>query len=267
MWSTLLALTLLAALNPVRLGVTLLVISRPRPVQNLLAYWVGCLIPSVPYVLVPLMLLHVTPMLKSFAEDLSKPTTAVGSTVRHIQIGVGVFSLAVAAVLIVRFLVRPRAQLPTSGGDTSTMVLESDQPSAVARLLGRARDTQTEGGSAIRRLLRRVHKSWESGSLWLAFVIGIGFGPPAPEEVLYVLAIVVAAGVGTGTQVSAAIVFVVGMLAAVEIALASYLVIPAKTQALVQRLHDWARTHRRKILVAMCIVAGVSLVANGMGSV
>jgi hypothetical protein len=41
MWGSVLVLALLAALNPVRLGLALLVISRPRPVQNLLAYWVG----------------------------------------------------------------------------------------------------------------------------------------------------------------------------------------------------------------------------------
>ena len=37
MWGSVGVLALLAALDPVRLGLTLLVISRPRPVQNLLA--------------------------------------------------------------------------------------------------------------------------------------------------------------------------------------------------------------------------------------
>ncbi|HZU46620.1 MAG TPA: GAP family protein [Mycobacterium sp.] len=265
MWSSLLALTVLAALNPVRLGVTILVISRPRPVKNLFAYWVGCLIPSVPYMLVPLMVLHITPMFKSFTHDLASPTTVVGSTVRHIQIGMGALALTMAALMVVRFLARPREPLPRSGGNTSTVVQDSNTPTAISRLLGRARDSPTEEASVIRRLVRRVHKAWEKGSLWLAFVIGIGFGPPAPEEVVYVLAIVVASGAGAATQVSAALVFVIGMLAAVEITLVSYLLTPAKTQAIVQRLHDWARAHRRKILVAMCIVAGVSLMANGIG--
>lgn len=71
-------------------------------------------------------------------------------------------------------------------------------------------------------------------------------------------------GASTGTQVSAAIAFVVGMLAVVEITLAGYLVTPAKTQAFVQLLHDWARAHRRKVLVAMFAVVGVALVAQGM---
>ena len=102
-WGSVLGLALLVALDPVRLGLILLVISRPRPVQNLLAYWVGCLIANVPYMLVPLTLLHVTPMFRSFAHDLAAPATSASSTVRHIQIGIGVLALSIAALMTVRF--------------------------------------------------------------------------------------------------------------------------------------------------------------------
>ena len=62
-------LGLLMGLDPMRLGITLLVISRPRPVQNLLAYWVGCLIALILNMAVPLTLLHATPTFRSFAHD------------------------------------------------------------------------------------------------------------------------------------------------------------------------------------------------------
>ena len=78
----------------------------------------------------------------------------------------------------------------------------------------------------------------------------------------------IAQGAGKGTHVGLlypnGTAFVVGMLAVVEITLAGYLVTPAKTQAFVQLLHDWARAHRRKVLVAMFAVVGVALVAQGM---
>jgi hypothetical protein len=74
-----------------------------------------------------------------------------------------------------------------------------------------------------------------------------------------------ASGAAIGTQVSAAIVFVVGTLAVVEITLVSYLAMPGKTQTVLRPLHDWALANRRKILVAMFAVAGVALVAQGMG--
>ena len=118
--------------DPVRLGVILLMISRPRPVPNLLAYWVGNLTGCIPTVVVPLTLLHVTPMFKSFAQDW-----ATSSTGRHIQLGMGVLALSIAALMTVRSLTRPRrrAQLPTPVGNTSTLVLDSNTPTVISRLL------------------------------------------------------------------------------------------------------------------------------------
>jgi hypothetical protein len=264
MWGSVLLLALLASLNPVRLGIVLLVISRPRPVQNLLAYWVGGLTGSIWAVMVPLTVLHGTPMLKSVADDL-----AASPTVQHMRIGMGVFALSIAAVMTVRSLTRRRQQahLPTPGGNTSTLVMESNTPTAISRLLGRTQNAPTEGGSAIRRLLNRAHAAWENGSLWVALVIGFFLGGPETDALLLLLAIIVTSGAAIGTQVSVAVAFALGLLSVVEMILVSYLITPAKTQAIVQRLHDWARAHRRKILVAMCTVGGVALLANGMASV
>ena len=263
-WGSLLGLAFLFALNPVLLGLILLVISRPRPVQNLLACWVGCLITNVPALLVPLMVLHVTPMFRSTAHDLASPATS--STVRHIQLGMGVLVLSIAALMTVRFWARRRAQLPTPGGNTSTLVLDSNTPTAISRPQGRAQDAATEGGSAIRRLLGRVNNAWENGSLWVALVIGMGF-LPAPPLVLLADTTIVASGAAIGTQVSAAIAFVVGMFAVFEITLVSYLAAPAQTLAVLRPLHDWALAHRRQVLVAIFAVVGFFQVAKGMGIV
>lgn len=266
MWSSVLALALLMAFDPVRLGITLLMISRPRPVQNLLVYWVGCLIASVSSLLVPLAVLHLAPMFRSFSQGLATPATAASSTGRHIQLGMGVLALSIAALITVRFWARRRAHLPTPGGNTSTLVLDSNTSTAISRLQRRAQDAATEGGSAIRRLLGRVYNAWENGSLWVALVFGLGSGPP-PFLLLFVVTTIMASGAAIGTQVGAAISFVVGMLAVVEIILLSYLATPAKTQAALRLLHDWVRAHRQKILVAIFAVGGVSLVAQAMGSV
>ena len=58
-------------------------------------------------------------------------------------------------------------------------------------------------------------------------------------------------GAAIYTQVSAAIAYVVGVLAIVEIMLVSYLVARAKTEAVPRRLHDWALTHRQRVLTSM----------------
>jgi Sap, sulfolipid-1-addressing protein len=264
MWGSVLVVALLAAFNPMRLGIAVLVMSRPRPAQNLLAFWFGCLITSVSVLLVPLTLLHFTPMFRSFAHDLASPATVAGSTVRHIQIGVGVLALSAAALMTVLFSVRRRARLPTPADNTTSPVQDSNTPIAISRLLGRSQDAGTKGGSAIRRLLGRARNVWENGSLWVAFVIGLGSGP-SPDGVLYVLAIIVPSGAAFGAQVSAAIAFVAGMLAVVEIILASFVATPAKSQAVARQLHDWALAHRQQVMIAIFAVAGVSLVALGMG--
>ena len=264
-------LALLITLHPVRLGVILLVISRPRPMQNLFAYWAGCVIAGVYSLLVPLVVLHVTPMFDSFVINFANPTA--NSTFRHIEIGMGALVLVIAAVLGVRFATRqpghPRnrhsAHQAASDGGTSTLVLDSNTPTAISRLLGTPPDAATEGGSVVRRLLRRVRSAWENGSVWVAFVIGVAMGPSL-DGVVFVLAIIVASGASFGVQITAAITFVIAMLAVEEVILVSHLVRPAKTQAFLRRLHDWALAHRRKLVVAIFAVVGISLMAQGMGA-
>lgn len=100
--------------------------------------------------------------------------------------------------------------------------------------------------------------------MWLAFVIGVAMGPSL-DGVDFVLAIIVASGVSFGVQITAAITFVIAMLTVEEIILVSHLARPAKTQAFLRRLNDWALAHRRKLVVAIFAVVGVSLMAQGMG--
>ncbi|OBI24198.1 hypothetical protein A5709_17360 [Mycobacterium sp. E1386] len=75
-------------------------------------------------------------------------------------------------------------------------------------------------------------------------------GGPSPDVILTVLAIIVPSGAATSAQLGAAITFVIGMLAVVEIILVSYLITPVKTKAVLGLLHDWAVSQRRKLLVA-----------------
>ena len=178
-----------------------------------------------------------------FRQELATPATATSSTARHIQIGMGALALSIAALMTVLFFFSARRR---ARGNTATLASNSSTPTAIRRLLGRA------------------HNAWEDGSLWVALVLGLASGTQA-DGVLYVLAIVVPSGATFGTQVSAAIAFVIGMLAVIEIMLASYLATPAKTQAVVGLLRNWAGAHHRKVLVAIFAVLGVSLVAKGMG--
>lgn len=266
MWSSLLVLALPIALDPVRLGLNLLLVSRPRPAHNLLMYWVGCALVGFFLLLIPILVLHFTPMFSSFVHDLANPATATSSTVRTVEIVVGVLVFSVAAFLAVRFLARQRAQLPKPRASTSTLVADSDAPNPISRLLGRGKDAAAEGGSgsATHRLLSRANTAWESGSSWVALAVGFWAGPN-PAMVVLGLTTILTSGAALGVQTSAAIVFIVETLAVVEIVLLSNLVAPAKTEAFLRRLHDWSRSYRRQILVVMLALVGLALVAQGMG--
>lgn len=264
MWGSLLGLALPMAFNPVLLGLILLMISRPRPVQNLVVCWAGCLITNVPALLVPLLMLHVMPVFRSTAHDLA--TAGPNSTARHLQLGIGVLALSIAALIIVRSSPRRRTYLPTAVGNRSTLALDSNTPTAISQSQGGAQDVAKKGGSAIRRLVGRVNNAWENGSLWVALVIGMSF-LPGPPLILFVDTTIVASGAAIGTQVSAVIAFVIALLTVFEIVLVSHLVTPAKTQALLRPLHDWALAHRLQVLAGIFAVVGLFQVARGMGIV
>jgi len=73
----------------------------------------------------------------------------------------------------------------------------------------------------------------------------------------------VATGASFGVQITVAITLVIAMLTVEEIILVSHPARPAKTQAFLRRLHDWALANRRKLVVAIFGVVGGSLIAQG----
>lgn len=269
MWGSLLVLALLTTINPVRLGLILLVLSRPRPIRNLLAYWTGALMVGLVTLLVPLLAMHATPASASFLEGFAHPNA--NPTAQRIAIGTGVALLLVAAPLVARSLVRTpseshRRKSParTGGTNTSTLVLDSTAPPVILRLLHPAEEVDTEGGTRIRRLLRHIRSAWRDGSPRVSFFIGVIVVPPL-DGVLFGLAIIVASGAAIEIQTVAVIAYILGVLLIEEIILISNLVAPVKTQTALGRLYDLARAHRQMFVAAVCAVVGASLVVRGMG--
>jgi hypothetical protein len=179
----------------------------------------------VPELLIPLVVLHITPMFGSAWRDSPTPTTH--STLGHIQIGIGVIGLLIAAVIAVRFLARQRTPQPAPAGTASNTRLDSSLP--ITRLLGGPQDASAEDESTMRRWLRRARDAWENGSLWVAWVVGLASVPV--DGVLFMVAIIVASGAAITTQISAAVAFIIVMYSAVEIILVGYLATPSRTEA------------------------------------
>ncbi|TAM67479.1 GAP family protein [Mycobacterium sp.] len=260
MWGSVLGLGILAALNPVRLGLALLMISRPRPGPSLLAFWLGGLTVCVPELLVPLMLLNLTPMFRHMAHGSASPSTT--STLGKVQIGLGVIGLSIAVLMTVRFVTRRRAAQSAPDDRSAALSSASGAPIAIPRLLTRVQDVSRDDGSAFRRLLGRIHNAWDTGSSWVAWVIGLISVPV--DGVLFIVAIIVASGASITAQFSAAIAFIVLMYAVVEVILVGYVATPAKTQSLLRVLHDWVRAYHRQILVTLFTVVGVSQLVQGL---
>ncbi|MGV9801530.1 GAP family protein [Mycobacterium sp. NPDC003449] len=266
MWGEILGLALVVSLNPVLLGFILLVISRPRPVQNLLTFWVGCLIVNAPAFLVTLFALHMVPAFADFAKDLATPDPHSG--IQPLQLGTGLLALALAAAMMVRARVRQRAPASATvgaDGGSSVLVLDTDTSSADAPARpGRIRTALANLRAAFGRFVARLHDAWEGGALWVSLVFGMGYLPP-PPLVLLVDTMIVGSGLPIGTQVVAAVVFVLAMLTVFEITLLCYVVAPTRTQAVLAPVHDWALAHRQQVLIGLFVVVGVWQVLIGAG--
>lgn len=93
MWGAILLAALIAAFDPIRLAVVYLVISRPDPIRNLIAYMAGCVAACSYMLVLPLILLN--------KADIAQFD---GSNVGPVRIWLGVGALVLAAVLVlVRF--------------------------------------------------------------------------------------------------------------------------------------------------------------------
>jgi hypothetical protein len=231
-----------AALDPVRLGIAVLLLSRPRPVLTVLAFWLGGMATGV------VVALSVLLLLRDVASTLSRHVASMASSgiAGPLQIAGGVLALLVGARIAVSVSARQRAPVPIPVGDAPALDLEPTAPNAFSRVSGRVRD------------------ALDGGSLWVAFVVGLGSATP-PIETLVVFTAILASGSAVGVQFSAAILFTVVTLAVIEIPLVTYLVRPAKTQAVMLQLQTWIRARRSQIVAGFLLVMGAALVATGTG--
>lgn len=233
-------LALVAATDPMRFGIAVMLISRPRPMPNLLAFWLGGMATGVTAALGVLILLR--NFAPRFTENVA--STAASSTVAHIRIVIGVLALLVAVLITVGFSVRQKMRVSMPEGGPPSVTLQPRSPSAFSRLSARIQD------------------SLGSGFLLVAFVAGLGSATP-PVEYLVVLTAILASGTAINIQLSAAVLFTVVVLSVVEIPLISYLAMPAQTQAVMQRVQDWVQARRRGVLAVVLAVGGIVLVASG----
>jgi Sap, sulfolipid-1-addressing protein len=237
MWSAVLALSVVVAMDPVRIGMTALLISRPQPMRNLLAFWLGGMAAGIAVASVVLL------WLREWAVGAMRAveTAASNPIVGQIQVLLGVL----AALIAVRVLARKRTPVPTGRG-------------ASIEVLPPGTDADTSRPSIRRRL--------ESGSMTAVFVAGLALATP-PVEYLAVLITILASSATTAVQLGAALTFTVVAFTVVEVPLISYLASPTKTLAVVQRVHEWISARRNSLPAVVIGCVGALLVVTGIGKV
>lgn len=234
MLGTVLVFALLAATDPIRIGIAVLLISRPRPLLNLLAFWAGGMVTGVGLAVgVLLVLRNVVPMI---SQEVA--ATAASPAVRHIQLAMGVIAIVAAVVIASGVRVGQRMRPPTPVGPPS-------QPHALARMS------------------TRLSRALEGGSPTIAFAVGLVSATP-PVECLIVLAAITASGAAIGAQIAAAVLFTVLTFAIVEIPLVGFLIAPTTTFTVVLRVQQWTQARRRRILAVLMGLSGAFLMSAGL---
>jgi hypothetical protein len=238
MSSAVLVLSLLVALDPVRIGITALLTSRPRPMLNLFAFWLGGMAAGIATALIVLL------FLRDFTISLMREVDSASSsqTVAYILVVIGVLAVLIAA----RLWARQRAPVPVTGGDSSVLVLEPNTATRSSRL--------------------SIRGQLEGGSLVVAFVAGLALATP-PVEYLAVMVAILASGATAAEQLGAAVMFTVVAFTVVEVPLITYVATPAKTLAVVQRLNLWISERRQAIPALVVGAIGVLLLVTAMGKV
>lgn len=223
MWTTVLLLALAVNLEPTRIGLVPLLLSRQRPMLQLLAFFVCGFSTTLGFGLLVLFVFH------------RNPFATAGGNGATIQIGVGVLALLAAAVMAVHALQAGRNRTRR----------QTDAPSAAEKFAERVRKILAKGGSP-----------------WVAGLVGVSTGLPSPDY-LAMLVVIATAPVSPSEQAAALVVFnIVGSLVVLT-PLIGYLLAPARTLDLVNRFGEWTRSRSRIEYAILLGLVGALLVGLG----
>lgn len=219
-------MALAVSLEPFRIGMTVLMLNRPRPLMQLLAFLAGGFAMGLTVGATVLFLLRRVLLRSTYF------------TLPRVQILIGALALVAAAGLAAKIVADRRR--------------ESRRPPP---------DTDRAGPVWLRDRARRL---LDGRSLWVAAVAGLGIALPSVDY-LAALAVILASGAPVMTQLGALLMFNVVAFALVEIPLAAYLLAPAATRAGMTALQEWIRSRRRIEVTALLAAVGLVLLVVGLG--
>jgi hypothetical protein len=250
MWTAVLFFGVGLALDPLRLGLVAIMLSRQRPVPNLVAFWLGGMVAGVGVGLTVLILfrgvaLTAVEHMTTALSDLRSSTVILAGG--GLQITMGVLLLLVLGTVLARQRVRVGMGVGVDADEASAALMQPRPPNIFTKIAAHSQE-----------MLRR--------GVWPAFLVGLGSATP-PVECVVLLTIIMASGAEVATQMVAVVAFTLLVLALVEIPLITYLVMPRKTEAVMLRLNGRLNVHGRRIFQTMLAVSAIVLVVSGMANV
>jgi len=255
MWTTVIFIGLIMATDPIRLGLVLVLVTRRRPMLNLLAFWMGGMAAGVFLATAVLVVARgvALPVIRAGVSAIMEVRNSVAILAGgRLQITFGVIMLLSLVVLSARRRARERTPAGVGVGEGSGVALQPRPTGLIARL----------GAGAHRMLNLDVAKY---GVLLPAFVVGLASSAP-PIETVAAFTIIMASGATLGTQFSAFLVFILLVLTVIEIPLIGYLAMPQKAHVLMMRLQDWLRVYGWKLTQGIFISMGSWSVLQGVTS-
>lgn len=241
MWTAIFVLAIAVNFEPTRIGLIALMLSRPKPLLQLMAFLSGGLVVTTGAGLFVLFVAN-----RSLLGDSDFNAAKA-------QIAIGVVALVAALVLasnvsFSRFSRKPtQVSVPATGTGVGGIAVEQLPPGLFGKLSSRAR-----------RLL-------EGRSPWFAAALGIFLALPSVDY-LALLVLIAASAVSPTTQVIALFTYLAVANAVAAIPLFSYLVAPVKTRAVLAKFYDWIRARRRRDWSVLVAVAGCLMIAVGINS-
>ncbi|MGD1240111.1 GAP family protein [Mycobacterium seoulense] len=239
MWITVLVLAGSVIFEPIRLGLVILLLSRRRPLLQLLVFLCGGFALGVGAGLVVLFVLRAAPVVGELS-------------VSEVQIGSGLVALLIALALATSVSLRKRARpvpagaaLAGGGGDGGVLLLERTAPSGRQRLADRART-----------FLR-------GDSLSVAAVSGMGASLPSANY-MGSMAAILASHAAPVAQVQALVAFNLVAFTVAEIPLIGYLTAPQKTRAFMAALQTWLRSRGHRDVAALVAAGGCFMLVLGL---
>jgi hypothetical protein len=238
-WTTVVLLGLAVSIEPARVGLIALLLTRPRPARHLLVFLCTGLAMSLSVGFAVLFVFHHTFLGKAnFNPAL-------------IQIGIGVVAVLLGALLASNIPLRQFARKemvevhPGGTGEGPVVVADPPPPGRLKRL-----STKVRGFAS-------GESSWFSGS------IGAALAMPSVDY-MALLALIIASKTPPIEQASALVTFLLLASWAAVIPLVSFMVVPGKTRIWVQRFNEWIRTRTRKHAGAFVAIVGIILVGVGL---